>query len=181
MKDGKASKQILSNIVKVVRNVSMFNHWQNNTSVITWFKSLQNKQNLTFLQFDIIEFYPSISEKLLNQALNFALNYTSISEEEKKIIFQTKKTLLFSDDQTWVKKNNRDFDVSMGSWDGAEVCELVGLFLLSKLQDLNINVGLYRDDGLAVTNLRPRLAELEKKKLCKIMGEYGLKTTASKC
>ena len=57
----------------------------------------------------------------------------------------------------------------MGSWDGAEVCEIVGLFLLSRLQHLSINVGLYRDDGLAVTDLRPRLAELEKKKICNIM------------
>ena len=44
----------------------------------------------------------------------------------------------------------------MGSFDGAEVCELVGLYLLSQLQHLAMNVGLYRDDGLAITNKRPR-------------------------
>ena len=27
------------------------------------------------------------------------------------------------------------FDVTMGSFDGAEICELVGLFILSKLKD----------------------------------------------
>ena len=40
----------------------------------------------------------------------------------------------------------------MGSLDEAEVCELVGLFALSKLNekcDNNKNIGLYRDDGLA--------------------------------
>ena len=39
----------------------------------------------------------------------------------------------------------------MGSFDGAEVCELVGLYLLNKLTKLlgKKNVGLYRDDGLA--------------------------------
>ena len=39
----------------------------------------------------------------------------------------------------------------MGSFDGAEVCELVGLYLLDKLSKLlgKDNVGLYRDDGLA--------------------------------
>ena len=39
----------------------------------------------------------------------------------------------------------------MGSFDGAEVCELVGLYLLDKLSELlgKDNVGLYRDDGLA--------------------------------
>ena len=28
------------------------------------------------------------------------------------------------------KKDNREFDVNMGSYDGAEFCELVGLYLL---------------------------------------------------
>ena len=48
----------------------------------------------------------------------------------------------------------------MGSYDGAETCELVGSFLLSQLQDLNINVGLYRDDRLAITNATPRNTEV---------------------
>ena len=36
----------------------------------------------------------------------------------------------------------------MGSFDGAEICELVGLYLLNKLCKLlgNENMGLYRDD-----------------------------------
>ena len=40
----------------------------------------------------------------------------------------------------------------MGSYDGAEVCELVGLYLLSKLTPLigTKNVRLYRDDSLAI-------------------------------
>ena len=162
-----------------MREKTQYNHWQNNTSVITWFENIQNKQNHSFIQFDIVDFYPSISENLLSQSLNFALQYTNITSDERKIIFQTKKNLLFSDKQTWIKRQNKDFDVSMGSWDGEEVCEIVGLFLLSKLQNLAINVGLYRDDGLAVTTLRPRLAELEKKKICKVMSEFGLKITAN--
>jgi hypothetical protein len=40
----------------------------------------------------------------------------------------------------------------MGAYDGAEVCELVGLYLLSIISELynKDDVGLYRDDGLAV-------------------------------
>ena len=40
----------------------------------------------------------------------------------------------------------------MGSYDGAEVCEVVGLYLLSILSYRydKENIGLYRDDGLAV-------------------------------
>ena len=50
-------------------------------------------------------------------------------------------------------KNSGDnsFDVTMGSFDGAEICELVGLYILHLLGDqLGVdNVDLYRDDGLA--------------------------------
>ena len=75
-----------------------------------------------------------------------------------------------------MKKGSSLFNVTMGSNDGAEVADLVGLFLLSKLSSLNLNVGLYRDDGLAVCNLKPRLAELER--LCKIFQDYGLRITS---
>ena len=49
-------------------------------------------------------------------------------------------------------KNNSSFDVTMGSYDGAEVCELVGLFILNDLCNEygKDNIGLYRDDGLAI-------------------------------
>ena len=42
----------------------------------------------------------------------------------------------------------------MGSFDGAEVCELVGLFLLNKIKPFlgTSNVGLYRDDELAIVH-----------------------------
>ena len=50
------------------------------------------------------------------------------------------------------KKTGENFDVGMGSFDGAEICKLVGLFLLDRLASVlgKENVGLYRDDGLAV-------------------------------
>ena len=38
----------------------------------------------------------------------------------------------------------------MGSWNGAEVCEIVGLYILSQLKHLDMTIGLYRDDGLGV-------------------------------
>ena len=41
---GRVSKQILSKIVKVVREKTLYNHWQNTDSVITWFENLENKQ-----------------------------------------------------------------------------------------------------------------------------------------
>ena len=46
------------------------------------------------------------------------------------------------------------FDDTMGSYDGAEIYELVGLYLLNKLSTVigKSSVGLYRDDGIAAIN-----------------------------
>ena len=85
--------------------------------------------------------------------------------------------MLYNDHTPWCKKRNSEFDVTMGSFDGAETCELIGLFILSQLQDLNINVGLYRDDGLSVCNKPPREIEKTKKEICKIFANNDLKIT----
>ena len=66
----------------------------------------------------------------------------------------------------------------MGSYDGAESCELVGCFLLHEIGKKYGNIfGLYRDDGLGVTTAPPRQVELIKKGLCDIFKRYGLKIT----
>ena len=52
------------------------------------------------------------------------------------------------------KKNTEScFDVTMGSFDGAEICELVGIHILPLLSNKldkqsGLYTGLYRDDGL---------------------------------
>ena len=47
------------------------------------------------------------------------------------------------------------FDVTMSSFDGAETCELVVVYILSQLKEITPNVGLYRDDGLAYSTGTP--------------------------
>ncbi|XP_015756716.1 PREDICTED: zinc transporter 9-like [Acropora digitifera] len=49
--------------------------------------------------------------------------------------------------------------------------------LESDIVDLNINVGLYRDDGLAITNATPRETENIKKEICRIFNNNGLRIT----
>ena len=65
----------------------------------------------------------------------------------------------------------------MGCSDRAEVCELVGTFILNKLKNVfqNNTFGLYRDDGLAVIKGLPSL-EMErlKKNVVKTFKDYGL-------
>ena len=175
---GKVSKKILSKIVTSLRESSPFIQWKNSFSVIEWFKGLQNKKKLNFIQFDIVEFYPNITEDILKKALEFAKQYVPITSKEIDIVLKTKKSLLFTGGQPWVKKGTKQFDVTMGSWDGAEVADLVGLYILSKLAVLNIQIGLYRDDGLAVSGLSARQTELTKKKLCKLMKDLGFNITA---
>ena len=49
----------------------------------------------------------------------------------------------------------------MGSFDGAESCELVGSFLLHLITMKHGNkFGLYRDDGLGIIKATPRQVEL---------------------
>ena len=67
--------------------------------------------------------------------------------------------------------------MTLGSYDGAEVCDLIGLYSLSKCQNLGLNVGLYRDDGLAECKKRPQQVENVKKQLCQIFRNMGLKIT----
>ena len=81
------------------------------------------------MQYDIEEFYPSISENLL-KTIDYARSFVSISSEEEETIMHFRKSLLFRNSDIWIKKDgNKDFDFTMGSFDGAEICELVGLYI----------------------------------------------------
>ena len=153
------------------------NQWKNTASAIEWFKSIKNKQQLSFFCFDIEEFYPSISKDLLSKGLDFASTYDDFTMDERNIIIHAKKSTFVHTQQPWQKKGDTTLDVTMGSYDGAETSELVGSFLLSQLHDLNINVGLYRDDGLATTNTTPRDTENIKKEICRIFNCNGLRIT----
>ena len=105
---------------------------------------------MKFTLFDIKDFYPTITKDLLTKCLKFAEEKVKISDDDKKIIYNLRKSLLFNEGGTWMKKDGL-FDVTIGAYDEAEVCELVG-FLLDKISvkyDKN-NIGLYRDNGLSV-------------------------------
>ena len=89
---------------------------------------------MNFLEFDIVNYYPSISEELLAKALQFASMFVHVSETDKDIITQARKSMLYLNMNPWTKKSG-EFDVTMGAWDGAEVCELIGLYMLSQIEE----------------------------------------------
>ena len=84
---GKISKKILSNIVTTVRKKSGLIQWKNTDEVLDWFKRIPNKKSFRFIQFDIVNFYPSISEDLLKDAIEWAKDFINITDEEETIIF----------------------------------------------------------------------------------------------
>ena len=121
---------------------------------------------MNFFKFDVVAFYPSISEQLFRDTVSWAKQYHNFSEENLSIVMNASKSFLFNNSEPWIKKNNPQFDVTMGAYDGAEVCELVGLFILSRLEDVipQQHLGIYRDDGLAVVQgSGPELERLRKR------------------
>ena len=162
-----------------MREKSELNQWKNVYSVIEWFKNLKGKANMSFIIFDIVNFYPTITLELLLKALTWAGQLVDISDQEKEIIIQAKKSLIILDGKEWSKKENSDFDVTIGSYDGAETCDIVGLYLLSELKKLkvNANLGGFRDDMLGVSSSTPRQVENIKKKICETYRKNGLQIT----
>ena len=152
---GRICKVKIDRINKAVRLKSKLMQWTNTDQVLSWFIGLE-EQKYSFFKFDVVDYYPSISEELVIKSLNFANNYISVPAEDLSLIRNACKSVLCEQGALWRRKGvnttNSLFDVAQGSYMGAELCELVGLFLLDGLKDIfGLNrVGLYRDDGLAV-------------------------------
>ena len=154
---GKVSKRILDDVNSKCRVASGVNQWKSTQDVLKWFSHAHSanptKQKAKFLQFGICEFYPSITEELLRNSLDYAKSHTTISPEEEELIMSCRKSVLFNNGKVWTKKD-KDFDVTMGTQDGAEIAELTGIYLLKQVNDYLASLGekseagLYRDDGL---------------------------------
>ena len=125
----------------------------------------QRQSSCSFIQFDNKDFYSSITDNILHQTLKFTKQHTNINKNDLHIINHCCKLLLFSDNKSWKKKTTDScFEATMGSFDGAEICELVGLYIRSKVEKIlsKSNFGLYRDDVLVL------LGNFNDKKLAKL-------------
>ena len=95
----------------------------------------------------------------------------------------SRKSVLFNNTSAWIKREgDPDFDVTMGSFDGVDICELVGVYILNVLGEKygKERVGLYRDDGLAYfENISGPQAENIRKGVIKIFKqEFYLNITS---
>ena len=91
--------------------------------------------------------------KLFTDSIKYAKNLIEITVQDLATTMQARKILLFQNTEPWVKKSGtEDFDVLMECYDGAEVCQLVGSYMLNQLKhDANKeSIGLYQDDCLGV-------------------------------
>ena len=84
---------------------------------------------------------------------------------------------MFHNNVAWKKEiTASSFDVTIGNYDNAEVCELAGTFILSKLGNIigKRNTGLYRDDGLVVLrNMNARGIDKIRKIIIKMFNDIG--------
>jgi len=105
--------------------------------------------------------------------------FTTITQQDRHIIIHAKRSLLYLQNSPWTKKNtNNMFDVTMGSYDGAETCELLGAYMLSLIASkFKDQVGLYRDDGLSVCKATPKEIEKTKQEVSHVFRSNGLKIT----
>ena len=171
------SKVILDKINSSLIKQLQVNQWKNTQNVIEWLMRIEEKSKDKFIVFDIKDFHPSIKETLLIKAINFAEKLVNIANEDKVIIKLARKSLLYDNSEPLMKKDSGLFDVTMGAYGGAEVCELVGTFLLYKLSlKYNKNdIGFYRDDGLAIfKNISGPKSEKIEKNIQKLFKENQL-------
>ena len=177
---GRVACKILQNINAEIRRKTKLEQWRSTGDALEWYKNIPNKSKSKFMVFDIEKFYPSISKELLKRAINFAQTITFICQQDIDIILHACQSILFSKTAPWKKRNSSDcFDITMGSYSGAEVAETVGLYILHKITPLfgNGNTGLYRDDGLAIMRGSGPECDKKRKELIKLFKYEGLNIT----
>ena len=72
MKSEKNTKIILDKVYKAVIESTKLNQWKNTDIAIEWFKSIENKEETSFIVFDIESLYPSASPELFKKSIYFA-------------------------------------------------------------------------------------------------------------
>ena len=141
---------------------------------MNWFNTNKNKSQCFYIQLDIVEFYLSISENILDTPINFEKQYTDLFDKNRRTIKHYCKSRLYNNHQPWKKKDTDSFfDVTVGSYDGAEVCELVGIYLLSLPASI---IDKCWDDGLILLrNVNEQEMDRVRKNVIRIFIEIGFK------
>ena len=141
------------------------NKWRNTQNVIESFGNIEEKAEHSFFSYSIF------TRQFLK--IYWTKHYlgSPIWLTYDTYILKTLENHSLSITENHRSKNNSNlFDVTIGNHDGAETCELVGLFILNHLgkKFAKKNICLYRDDGLAIIKNRSAgLADKTRKELHK--------------
>ena len=101
---GRISKIIVQEICESLRLALNINQWRSTNDCIKWFEEYEKDDRCSFIKYDIKDFYPSITERTLDRALDLAKEYMVISLDKVEIIKHCCKTLLYYEDSVWIKK-----------------------------------------------------------------------------
>ena len=180
---GQVSKTILQDIVDKLKDRFGYNLWISTSDAIEWFKNIPQKSKATFLQFDLVNFYPSINKKIFDQTIEFARKHLTITDRDLEIIYNCRRGILCHNGRNWIRKDTpENFDVPMGGRDSAQVSDITGLYILDCIGRVvgQEYVGLYRDDGLMVipNSNGPKTNEIHKK-IQKVFNYIGFKVDIS--
>ena len=83
---GKVSEQLVEKINSDIIEKLQLNQWHNTNAVLKWFNNITYKSNCSFIQFDIKEFYPSITKNILHQTFKFAKQHRNMDKNHLGII-----------------------------------------------------------------------------------------------
>ena len=107
-------------------------------------------------------------------------SFDFLSDFEEELILHCRRGVIVGNNgEIWLKTEDPDFDVTMGSKDSAEISEMVGLYLLHLIsQHISKEMLLlYRDDGMGAVKGNKQDVERLTKKLYSIFQDTGLRIT----
>ena len=109
------------------------------------------------------------------KAIIHAKSFVTIIKEEVNTVIHSQNSLFFNNTSLWIKReDDPDFDVTMSSFDGADICEPVDVYILKVFGQKygKERVGLYRDDILvSFETVSGRQAKKINKEVIKIFKE----------
>ena len=130
----------------------------------------------TFTVFDIESFYPSISDKLLTNAIHFAIHETHQDHQLRYRYYHALQKI----NSIPQKRQRRFVWRNDGKLWRMQVCKLIGLSILNDLANKywTNNIELYRDEGLAIfKNTTGPQIERTQKEITRRFKEHGPKIT----
>ena len=128
------------------------------------------------MKVDVENFYTSILIDLFTDAISYAKTITNVDDDQLSVIMQSRKALLFDNNEPWFKQTGEEnFDVPMSCYDGAEVCELVGTYILNKCYIQREHWAMSRQ---WIGNISPKTEiERQKTQIVKVFKSCGLSIT----